>query len=210
MRAPDFQDVVAEFYPILYRFGLALSRSEADAADLTQQVFYLWATKGHQLQDGSKVKSWLFTSLYREFLRQKRRANIFFEREELVEPRAAEIDSATCAADKLDGEIAKRALFELDEIYRAPLALFYLQEHSYAEIAEILEIPIGTIMSRLSRGKAKLRKLLDDAIQDIAVKRGRDEKKKFRCRRAPPGAHKPDGIIVIGQKRNLRRTEMRH
>ena len=52
----------------LYRFALSLSRQESDAADLTQQTFFLWASKGHQLRDQSKVKTWLFTSLYREFL----------------------------------------------------------------------------------------------------------------------------------------------
>src|SRR4029077_21226582 len=73
---PGFEKLVKLYYRDLYRFGFSLSRSESDACDLTQQTFYIWATKGHQLRDASKVKSRLFTTLHRECLesrwRQKR------------------------------------------------------------------------------------------------------------------------------------------
>ena len=145
----------------LYRFGLSLSRKESDAADLTQQTFLLWATKGHQLRDESKVKTWLFTSLYREFLGRRRQQDRFVESEDSPEPITAQAVPAA-VMNQLDGDIVSRALLDLEEIYRAPLTLFYLQQHSYKEIAETLDVPIGTVMSRIARGKAQLRKALAD------------------------------------------------
>src|ERR1700744_585269 len=73
----EFESLVARFYAPLYQFAFSLTRVEADACDLTQQTFYIWAAKGHQLRDASKVKTWLFTTLRREFLESKRRQNRF-------------------------------------------------------------------------------------------------------------------------------------
>ncbi len=161
MATLDFEKLVEDYYMPLYRFAFSLSRQESDAADLTQQTFLLWASKGHQLRDPSKVKTWLFTSLYREFLGRKRQQDRFVEAESSAEAVAAQTVAAT-VVNQLDGDIVQRALFALEEIYRAPLALFYLQQHSYKEIAETLEIPVGTVMSRISRGKEHLRRALAD------------------------------------------------
>jgi RNA polymerase sigma-70 factor (ECF subfamily) len=158
----DFDKLVEDYYMPLYRFAFSLSRQESDAADLTQQTFLLWATKGHQLRDSSKVKTWLFTSLYREFLGRKKQKDRFVDAESSAEAIEAQSVPAT-VIDQLDGDIVQRALLALEEIYRAPLTLFYLQQLSYREIAESLEIPIGTVMSRISRGKAQLRKALTDS-----------------------------------------------
>lgn len=154
----------------LYRFGLSLSRKDADAADLTQHTFYTWATKGHQLRDHSKAKTWLFTTLYREFLARKRQADRFVDVEvdaQLVEP----LHVASSVVETLDAAIVQQALHALDERYRAPVTLFYMKQHSYREIADILQIPIGTVMSRISRGKAELRTRLSDlsAMEDRKV-----------------------------------------
>ena len=154
----SFQTVVNSHYESLYRFALSLTRHEADACDLTQQTFYRWATKGGQLRDKSKAKSWLFTTLHREFLGQRRHEDRFPKVE------ITSMDGEELAADlpllekQLDGASVMSALQRLDETYRAPLALFYLEEHSYRDIAEILDVPIGTVMSRISRGKDLLRK----------------------------------------------------
>src|SRR6266496_5407092 len=74
MSADDFEQIVSQHYEPLYRFAFSLTRTEADASDLTQQTFYIWATKNCQLRDRSKVKSWLFTILHREFLNTRKRA----------------------------------------------------------------------------------------------------------------------------------------
>ena len=105
------------------------------------------------------MKSWLFTTLYREFLGVHRRESRFPQAD--LEGETAELPAETGSiADKIDGATAVAALQEIDEVYRAPLTLFYLEEFSYREIADVLGVPAGTVMSRLSRGKALLRKLL--------------------------------------------------
>ena len=73
MGSDTFTQLVDANYASLYRFALSLAKSQADACDLTQQTFFIWATKGQALRDASKAKSWLFTTLYREFLRGRRR-----------------------------------------------------------------------------------------------------------------------------------------
>ncbi|MGA2029576.1 MAG: RNA polymerase sigma factor [Verrucomicrobiota bacterium] len=157
MDASSFENVVNAHYESLYRFALSLSRSEADACDLVQQTFYRWATKGGQLRDKSKAKSWLFTTLHREFLGQRRHDDKF-PKVEISSVDDGEFVAPSFSESKMDGANVSSALQQLDETYRAPLALFYLEEHSYRDIAEILEIPIGTVMSRISRGKDLLRK----------------------------------------------------
>lgn len=157
----EYAALVAAHYAQLYRFALSLARNEADASDLTQQAFYLLATKGAQIREQAKAKSWLATTLYREFLNSRRRTTRF--EHVSVEQDAAELPSSDPdLARHLDGNTAVAALQEVPEPYRAPLALFYLQDHSYQEIASILDIPIGTVMSRLSRGKSELRRLLTE------------------------------------------------
>jgi RNA polymerase sigma-70 factor (ECF subfamily) len=165
--ASDFEQLVERFYVPLYRFALSLTREPSDAADLTQQTFLLWASKGHQLREQSKVKAWLFTSLYREFLRGERQR----ARESGSEDQLSDVGCLPTTASNLDSDAVVRVLLDLEEIYRAPLSLFYLQEHSYKEIAEILNLPVGTVMSRLSRGKARLRERLVDDVDQNVMKR---------------------------------------
>lgn len=155
----DFEQLVDRYYAALYRFALSLAKNGAEASDLTQETFYMWASKGHQLRDGSKVKSWLFTTLYRAYLSTYRHGTKFPHVE--LDDAAAEMPSvAPSIMAELDGTTVVEALGKVDEVFRAPLTLFYLEELSYREIADVLEVPIGTVMSRLSRGKAQLRECL--------------------------------------------------
>jgi|UniRef100_UPI00404B68E6 RNA polymerase sigma-70 factor, ECF subfamily len=94
-----FTQLVDVHYAPLYRFALSLARNQADAGDLVQQTFYIWATKGHALREMAKAKSWLFTTLYREFLRVRRRESRATSLEDLSpadqDVPAEEIDQVT-------------------------------------------------------------------------------------------------------------------
>ena len=157
MSDDTFRQLVDLHYPSLYRFALSLARSEADACDLAQQTFYVWAKKGHALREAAKAKSWLFTTLYREFLRGRRRGERMTALDTVPENELEDVTLEPETVASMDGNVVIAALQEVDEIFRAPLTLFYLEELSYQEIAEALDVPAGTVMSRLSRGKAQLR-----------------------------------------------------
>lgn len=158
------QQLVDEHYANLYRFALSLARDEAEAADLTQQTYFQLATRGGQIRELAKARSWLFTTLRREFYRQRQQSGRFqsLDSDESVDwdaPSGPD-DEALRAADVT---VVMEALSKVREMFREPLVLFYLEDLSYREIAEILEVPIGTVMSRLSRGKSELRHHLSDS-----------------------------------------------
>ena len=154
-----FETIVSEYYEPLYKFAMSLTRSESDAKDLTQQTFYVWATKGHQLRDPSKVKAWLFTTLHRVFLAARHR-QARFPHLDLDESTAQLPVLAPVAADRVDSSQALCALAKVDQVFQAAVALFYLEDWSYKDIARILEVPVGTVKSRLARGIAQLREIL--------------------------------------------------
>jgi RNA polymerase sigma-70 factor (ECF subfamily) len=123
------------------------------------------------LRDTTKAKSWLFTTLYREYLKGCRRSHRVEALEDL-DP--AEADPPAPEADSFAGTrsgLVMETMPEIDEVYRVPLTLFYLQECSYKEIADVLEVPIGTVMSRLARGKIHLRAALARK-QNAVVRKG--------------------------------------
>jgi RNA polymerase sigma-70 factor, ECF subfamily len=166
----DFESLVSLHYVSLYRFALSLTRKESDASDLTQQTFYVWASKGHQLEDPAKVKSWLFTTLYREFLQWQRKETRFVHEE--IDETSVDFPSVDASAvQHLEAHDAVHLLEQLDETFQAPVALFYLEDYAYREIAEILSIPLGTVKSRIARGIGQLQAMIakqrahEDSVQ---------------------------------------------
>ena len=156
----EFGELVAEHYTPLYKFAFSLTRAEADASDFTQQTFYLWATKGHQLRERSKAKAWLFTTLYRTYLEARKRQSRFPHRGlDDVAPEDLPASSPS-SDDRMDAAQLLRALAQVDEVYQGAVALFYLEDYSHREIAEILEVAEGTVKSRIARGITQLRQLM--------------------------------------------------
>lgn len=156
----DLVWAVDQFYTALYRFGFSLSGNVSDAADLTQETYRVLLTKGGEIRDPSKVKTWLFTTLYRLFLRRRRRS-IRFPEMSLASTGWELPATKPDQCDHLDGALVVAALQRLEEKFRTPLAMFYLQDLTYKEMAGLLGLPIGTIMSRLFRGKELLRRELE-------------------------------------------------
>lgn len=168
MASDDFEILVNQYYEDLYRFAWSLARNEADACDLTQQAFAIYAEKREQIRETGKRKNWLFTTLYREFLKMRERG---------LRQIPMEHESLEIASDAMPSEIERQAqqgeliqtLLGLEQSQRAILSLFYLDQHSYKDIAVILNIPIGTVMSRLARAKEKLREELERGKTGINI-----------------------------------------
>ncbi|MBD5780578.1 RNA polymerase sigma factor [Pelagicoccus sp. NFK12] len=174
---PELQTVVDDHYQNLYRFAMSLTRSSDDAWDLTQEAFLRIAKKRASIRSAAAVKSWLYTTLYREFLRIAKRGSRFDSWEETAPAEKADNEpsdqvKATDARDLMD------SLLQLKDGYRQVVSLYYLESYSYKEIAAILEIPIGTVMSRLARGKEMLRAQLTKPVSTEKIVSFTDEKRK--------------------------------
>ena len=152
---PSVQRLVEDHYASLYRYAFRLSGSSADAEDLTQDTFCKAQTNLSQLRDPSRARPWLFSILRNAYLHRIRA-----ERQqpcvalELVGDLAEPLPESL---PEIDSEQLQSALNELSEVYRTPIILYYFEEFGYREIAEQMDLPIGTVMSRLARAKAFLR-----------------------------------------------------
>jgi len=159
--SPAFEELVKLYYRDLYRFGFSLTGNEADASDLTQETFYVWARKGHQLRNPENVKTWLFTTLHREFLKTCRRRKRFPH--ETINETVQDLPHVPVACvERLDAQTLLSILGELADDYRSVLVLYYVEDLSYKEIAEVLVVPLGTVQSRIARAKAQLLRRLTE------------------------------------------------
>ncbi|MCZ6675501.1 MAG: RNA polymerase sigma factor [Verrucomicrobia bacterium] len=163
MQHEFFNSIVHEWYDLLYRFALSLCQNPDDALDLTQSAFFKLSSKGHTLRDRSKTKSWLFSVVHREFIDQYRKRRRYPSTTLELVPEPAS-DSKEQPGSQIDAADVITILGQMDEKFRAPLTLFYLEYFSYKEISEVLDIPIGTVMSRLRRGKDHLRKRFEKGL----------------------------------------------
>jgi RNA polymerase sigma-70 factor (ECF subfamily) len=151
------QRLVDEHYAALYRYAFRLSGSAADAEDLTQETFCKAQLNFGQLRDPARARPWLFSILRNAYLQRVR-----VDKQQRWVPLdvAAEIpDPATEPEDlpEIDPRRLQEALSELPEGFRNPVILYYFEDFSYRDIAEQMDLPIGTVMSRLARAKGHLR-----------------------------------------------------
>jgi len=164
----DIARVVAEHHAAVYRYAYRLTGSAPDAEDLSQQVFLTAHQKLSQLRSEESTRSWLFTILRNCFFKscKKRRPVPAGSLDLKVESLAVEApEDAAVSSDQL-----QQALNELPEKFRVVLTMFYYEELSYRQIAEQLHVPIGTVMSRLSRAKRHLRGRLFEPVSQGAAR----------------------------------------
>jgi RNA polymerase sigma-70 factor (ECF subfamily) len=163
-RARVVGELVEQHWQPLYRFAYRLSGSAADAEDLVQQAFLTAQRKLEQLREDEKARSWLMTIIRNNFLKSRRHRDFtqFESFDGLAQPGTLNGRGA------IDREELQAALNDMPEDFRIPVVLFYFQEMSYKQIAAHLDVPEGTVMSRISRGKAFLRQRLIMRMGDEA------------------------------------------
>ena len=169
------QRLVDEHYAALYRYAYRLSGSSADAEDLTQESFCKAQLNFSQLRDPKRAKPWLFSILRNAYLHRVRA-----ERQQPVVSLEAVGDLAGPlpeALPEIDPERLQQALNELPESFRTPIILYYFEDFGYRDIAEQMDLPLGTVMSRLARAKAHLRSRLlpaEAAVNGLVPRRATD------------------------------------
>jgi len=156
-RQARVQSLVDEHYEALYRYAYRLSGTTADAEDLVQEAFCRAQEKLGQLRELERAKAWLFsilrnTYLHRLRLGQRSRTVPLNDLGDVAEPPEN--------LPEIEPQKLQEALSELPEIFRTPVIMFYFEEFSYRDIAEQMEVPLGTVMSRLARAKSYLRSRL--------------------------------------------------
>jgi RNA polymerase sigma-70 factor (ECF subfamily) len=151
----SLESLVLAHHAAVYRYAFRLAGTAADAEDLAQQTFLIAQQKLHQLRETERASGWLFAITRTSYLKSLAKRM----------PATCDGDLADTPAPcreilEIDSQELQQVLAELPPELRLTLVMFYFEELSYKEIAQELEIPIGTVMSRLSRAKQRLRERL--------------------------------------------------
>jgi len=156
--------LIRDHHESVYRYAYRLAGNPSDAEDLCQQTFLLAHQKLCQLREPDKAAGWLFSIARNTFLKMHRRkrphcaANLDLDVDQIQQPDVKD--------SSIDGEKLQSAFDKLGDHQRMILMMFYFEKLSYKEIAERLDVQMGTVMSRLSRAKSKLRgQLINLGIQ---------------------------------------------
>ncbi|MEL7151474.1 MAG: sigma-70 family RNA polymerase sigma factor [Pseudomonadota bacterium] len=150
-----------EVYPRLWRYALSLTRDTSDAADLTQETVTQGLRKASQFQPGTQVDRWLFSILHRLWLNQVRAGKVR-RGTGLVPVEEAGLRSLDDPEATFFGSEVLSAVASLSDVQRVTVMLVYVEGYTYAEAAELVGVPVGTIMSRLAAARLKLKDLLGD------------------------------------------------
>ncbi|MEZ6135737.1 MAG: RNA polymerase sigma factor [Pirellulaceae bacterium] len=153
-------ELLRDHHQAVFSYAFRLTGNAAEAEDVSQEVFIRALRNLHQLREPAAARGWLFVITRNEFVRwcKKYGPKSYAEPDEL-----AHGEDATSAIDR--AEWVQEALQQLPLDYRLVVNMFYFEQLSYTEIAEQLSIPMGTVMSRLNRGRAHLKKSLNSLAE---------------------------------------------